>query len=149
GADSVAYHEATVLARGDDFADGTLGYYDERGESPLRWGGSGAPDLLLAGEVEPEEYAAIFGPGGARHPLTGERLVATSRPGMELVISAHKSVAELGVLGHVGDMHRIMDAERNATMGWLDAATWERGGRRGRSRQPTATGGMVYAHTRH
>ena len=31
---------------------------------------------------------------------------------MEIVIAAHKSVAELGVIGQAEDMHRIMDAER-------------------------------------
>jgi conjugative relaxase-like TrwC/TraI family protein len=68
---------------------------------------------------------------------------------MELVISAHKSVAELGVVGRAEDMHDIMDAERDATLGYLDALTQERGGRRGRARVPTPTTGLVYAHTRH
>ena len=36
----------------------------------------------------------------------------TRRPEMEIVIAAHKSVAELGVIGQAEDMHRIMDAER-------------------------------------
>ena len=42
---------------------------------------------------------------------------------MELVISAHKSVAELGVIGRAEDMHRIMDAERDATLEYLDRLT--------------------------
>ena len=69
----------------------------------------------LEGAVSPEDYEAIFGPGGARDPKTGERLVTTRRPGMEVVISAHESVAELGVIGRAEDMHRIMDAELQAT----------------------------------
>jgi len=35
-------------------------------------------------------------------------------------MSAHKSVAELGVIGRAEDMHQIMDAERDATLGYLD-----------------------------
>ena len=42
---------------------------------------------------------------------------------MELVIAAHKSVAELGVLGRAEDMHAIMDAERDATLAYLDELT--------------------------
>ena len=95
GAESVAYHRATVLGRGDDFPGQALAYYASRGETPLVWGGDGAARLGLAGAVSAEAYEAVFGPGGARHPVCGERLVASRRPGMELVISAHKSVAEL------------------------------------------------------
>ena len=91
----------------------------------------------------------MFGAGGARHPASGERLVAARRPGMELVISAHKSVAELGVIGRAEHMHQIMDAERDATLEYLDRVTRQMGGRRGRAAVPTATGGLVYAHTRH
>jgi hypothetical protein len=47
--------------------------------------------LGLDGPVAPEPYEAIFGPGGARHPESGERLVTARRPGMELVISAQLS----------------------------------------------------------
>jgi hypothetical protein len=88
GAESVAYHRRTVLERGDDYPGLALAYYASRGETPLRWGGSGAATLSLDGAVSPEAYEAIFGPGGARHPESGARLVAARRPGMELVISA-------------------------------------------------------------
>ena len=136
GADSVAYHQATVMGRADDHPGQALAYYASRGETPLVWGGSGAVHLGLSGRVTEEEYAAIYGPGGAKHPRTGVRLAATRRPGMELVISAHKSVAELGVIGRAEDMHRIMDAERDATLDYLDTLTRQRGARRGRA--PTA-----------
>ena len=149
GADSVAYHQATVMGRADDHPGQALAYYASRGETPLVWGGSGAVHLGLSGRVTEEEYAAIYGPGGAKHPRTGARLAATRRPGMELVISAHKSVAELGVIGRAEDMHRIMDAERDATLAYLEAVTRERGGRRGRLAISSPTGGLVYAHTRH
>jgi conjugative relaxase-like TrwC/TraI family protein len=149
GANSVDYHRETVLKRGDDHQGAALAYYAERGESPLAWGGAGAARLGLDGHVGPEHYEDLFGPGGARDPITGERLANTKRPGMELVVSAHKSVAELGVMGRAGDMHRIMDAERDATMAYLDELTQAVGGRRGKTAVPTATSGLVYAHTRH
>ncbi len=120
GADSVAYHRATVLARGDDHPGQALAYYASRGETPLLWGGRGAGGLGLQGAVTDAQYEALFGPGGACDPTTGQRLVNTKRPGLELVISAHKSVAELGVIGRAEDMHRIMDAERDATLAYLD-----------------------------
>src|SRR3954454_15760827 len=112
GAESVAYHEETVLRRGDDHPGLALDYYASRGETPLTWGGSGAERLGLVGAVTDAQYAAVYGPGGARDPIFGHRLATTRRPGMELVISAHKSVAELGVVGHAEAMHQIMDAER-------------------------------------
>ena len=150
GAESVDYHRATVLGRGDDHPGMAIEYYASRGETPLVWGGSGTAGLGLEGAVSREDYEAIFGPGGARDPKTGERLVTTRRPGMEVVISAHKSVAELGVIGRAEDMHAIMDAERDATLAYLDRVTRRMGGRRGVAargrRRPV---GLIYAHTRH
>jgi conjugative relaxase-like TrwC/TraI family protein len=149
GRESVEYHRATVLERGDDFPGRALAYYASRGETPLPWGGSGAFGLDLEGPVTPEAYEAIFGAGGARYPDSGERLVSTQRPGMELVVSAHKSVAELGVIGRAEHMHAIMDAERDATLDYLDRVTRRAGGRRGRVATATPTGGLISAHTRH
>jgi conjugative relaxase-like TrwC/TraI family protein len=65
------------------------------------------------------------------------------------VIAAHKSVALLGVLGRADDMHGILDAERDATMAFLDEVTRRMGGRRGRAAVATPTSGLVFAHTRH
>ncbi len=149
GRNSVEYHRATVLERADDHPGLALEYYASRGETPLVWGGSGAQALGLSGPVTPVAYQAIYGPGGAADPTTGTRLVSTTRPGMELVISAHKSVAELGVLGRAEDMHKIMDAERHATLSYLDQVTRDKGGRRGRAAVATPTGGLIYAHARH
>jgi conjugative relaxase-like TrwC/TraI family protein len=149
GAESVAYHRATVLERADDFPGMALAYYASRGETPLVWGGAGSVSLGVSGPVSPEAYEAVFGPGGARRPGCSEGLVKTRRPGMELVISAHKSVAELGVIGRAEDMHAIMDAERDATLAYLDRVTRQMGGRRGRAAAATQTGGLIYAHTRH
>jgi conjugative relaxase-like TrwC/TraI family protein len=149
GAVSVDYHRETISERGDDFPGAALDYYGSRGETPLAWGGSGAASLGLVGAVDNPSYDALYGPGGATDPVTGERLVSAKRPGMELVIAAHKSVAELGVLGRAEDMHAIMDAERDATLSYLDTLTKERGGRRGRAAVPTETSGLVYATARH
>ncbi|MDQ6838132.1 MAG: AAA family ATPase [Actinomycetota bacterium] len=149
GADSVAYHRATVLERADDHPGQALAYYASRGETPLVWGGSGARTLGLVGAVTEAQYEAVYGPGGAVDPTTGERLVSTTRPGMELVIAAHKSVAELGVIGRAEDMHRILDAERDATLAHLDDLVRRRGGRRGSAAVATPTAGLTYAVTRH
>jgi len=148
GADSVDYHRTTVLARGDDHPGQAVAYYASRGETPLLWGGLGAKALCLQGAVTDAQYEALFGPDGACDPTTGERLVNTKRPGLELVISAHKSVAELGVIGRAEDMHRMMDAERDATLA-LEKLTGAIGGRRGRSAERTQTQGLIYASTRH
>jgi conjugative relaxase-like TrwC/TraI family protein len=149
GADSVEYHRSTVLARGDDHPGQALAYYASRGETPLLWGGKGAERLGLAGAVTDEQYAFLFGPDGACDPTTGRRLVNTTRPGLELVISAHKSVAELGVIGRAEDMHTIMDAERDATLAYFEQLTAGIGGRRGRAVVRTPTEGLIYASTRH
>jgi conjugative relaxase-like TrwC/TraI family protein len=149
GVDQVAYHEATVLGREDDHPGQALDYYGSRGETPLRWGGAGAARLGLDGEVTPEAYRLAFGQGGFRDPLTGHQLVRTTRPGFELVVSAHKSLSLLGVVGRADDMHAILDAETAGTMGYLDAWAQARGGRRGRASVATPTSGLVFAVTRH
>lgn len=149
GVDSVAYHEHTVAGRGDDPVANALDYYASRGETPMMWGGSGRLDTGLDGEVDLADWRAIFGPGGAHDPLTGERLVACRRPGMELVISPHKTIAELGVIGRAEDMHAIADAERDATLDYLDRLVSESGGRRGRTAGRAPTGGLIWAVSRH
>ncbi len=149
GAESVGYHRETVLGRADDHPGAALSYYASRGETPLVWGGHGARDLGLQGAVTEAEYDAIFGPGGARGPADGTRLVHAKRPGMELVVAAHKSVALLGLVGCADDMHAILDAETDATLAYLDAWMMDLGGRRGRSQERVPTHGLVYARTRH
>ena len=116
GADSVEYHEHTVAGRGDDPVAASGEYYASRGETPMSWGGSGCGLLGLDGEVDLADYRALFGIGGAHDPRTGRRLVGCLRPGLELVVSPHNSVAELGVIGRAEDMHEIVDAERDATL---------------------------------
>ncbi|MDP9072553.1 MAG: relaxase domain-containing protein, partial [Actinomycetota bacterium] len=153
GADSVAYHEKNVAGRGDDHAGQALAYYGSRGETPLTWGRSGRSTLGVDGPVTSEAYRAVFGPGGARLPRSGAELVATRRPGLELVVSPPKSVALLGVIGRPEDMHTICDAERDATMAYLDKMVHKMvrssGGRRGENQTRTKTAGLTWATSRH
>ena len=149
GAHSVAYHEHTVAGRGDDPVANALEYYASRGETPMSWGGSGAALLGLEGEVDMADWRALFGTGGPRHPESGERLVACMRPGMELVISPGKSVAELGVIGRAEDMHAILDAETAATLGYLDEVTESKAGGGAGRRCARRTGGLTWAVSRH
>ena len=149
GMESVGCHEHTVAGRGDDPVSGALEYYASRGETPMAWGGSGAAWLGLDGEVDLDEWKAVFATGGAHHPLGGERLVGCMRPGMEIVVSPDKTVAELGVIGRAEDMHEIADAERDATMAYLDEVVMDRGGRRGRAQVRTSTSGLTWAVSRH
>ena len=149
GAHSVAYHRDTVLDRADDHPGQALAYYGSRGETPMRWGGAGAERLGLSGTITHETYGALFADGGARDPVLGTRLVATKRPGLELVVSAHKSVAVLGVVARADDMHRILDAETGATMEFLDGWACRQGNRRGRLQVRTPTSGLIYGRTRH
>ena len=149
GVDSVEYHRDNVLRGADDHPGAALAYYGSRGETPLEWGGALAPRLGLAGRVTDDSYDAVFGPGGAIDPQLGTRMVRTRRPGVELVVSAHKSVAVLGVIGEVDAMHDIVDAESDATLAFLDSWFARQGGRRGRSQTRTATSGLLWARTRH
>ena len=53
------------------------------------------------------------------------------------------------MIGRAEDMHAIMDAERAATLIYLDDLTCRIGGRRGRAAERTSTDGLIYATTRH
>jgi conjugative relaxase-like TrwC/TraI family protein len=149
GIDSVEYHRSTVLGRADDHEGAALGYYGSRGETPLEWGGRLAERLGLVGAVDDAGYEAIYGRGGAHDPHLGRRLVATRRPGVELVVAAHKTVAVLGIIGRADDMHAILDAESDTTMAFLDEWFSRQGGRRGKAQRRTATSGLLWARTRH
>ena len=149
GADSVEYHRRTVLGSGDDHEGGAVAYYGSRGETPLEWGGRLGERLGLVGAVDDVTYEAVFGVGGARDPHLRTRLVRTRRPGVELVVAAHKSVAVLGLIGRAEDMHAILDAETHATLGFLDEWFARQGGRRGRDQRRTPTNGLLWARTRH
>ena len=65
------------------------------------------------------------------------------------MVSAHKTVAILGLIGKADDMHAILDAEGDATLEFLDHWFSHQGGRRGKAQSRTATSGLLYARTRH
>ena len=107
GAESVDYHRATVLARADGYPGAALGYYGSRGETPLVWGGSGADAFRPRRRRDRRRLRGGLRAGRGVASASGVRLVETRRPGMELVIGAHKSLAVLGVIGRADDMHAI------------------------------------------
>ena len=78
GADSVGYRERTVLGREDDPVGNALECYASRGETPMTWGGAGGAHLGLDGEVDIDEWRAVFGTGGARRSESGKRLSCTA-----------------------------------------------------------------------
>ena len=139
GLDSVEYHHATVLGRADDHAGQAVLYYGSRGETPLQWGGALGQRLGLVGPVDDAGYDAIYGPGGARDPHLGTLLAPTKRPGVELGVAAHKTVAVLGLIGRVEEMRAILDAESDATLAFLDEWFARHGGRRGKAQHRTHT----------
>jgi conjugative relaxase-like TrwC/TraI family protein len=147
GAGSVDYARQALAAKLEPSPG--FRYFESQGQTPLTWGGAGAERLGLRGLVSEPPFDSIYGPGGAVDPVLGTRLVSTKRPGMELVVAAHKSVAELGVIGRHQHMHQILDAESAATVDYLERITMERGGRRGKAAVPTPTTGLIYARTRH
>jgi len=53
------------------------------------------------------------------------------------------------VLGWADAMHAIVDAERDATMRYLDRKVKEMGGRRGEQATPTPTAGLTWVTSRH
>ncbi len=84
GAESIGYHERTVLGRGDDPVASALDYYASKGETPTVWGGSGAASLGLSGDVGLDEWRAVFATGGPHDPDSHQRLVGCLRPGRRL-----------------------------------------------------------------
>ena len=50
--------------------------YEHSGTTPLMWGGAGAMRLYFPHEVNQDAYQSVFGHGGCRHPVTGERKLA-------------------------------------------------------------------------
>jgi hypothetical protein len=86
-ADSVAYHRATVLGRGD---------------------GAAVVRRRSASKARLPTSSTRRSSGSTAHtiPPRGSVWSTTKRPQLELVISPHKSVAELGVIGRADDMLR-------------------------------------------
>ena len=137
GMDSVEYHEHTVAGRGDDPVIAAAAYYASRGETPMLWGGRGSGLLGLAGEVD---LARV--PGHLRRraapttPKRGHGWSAARRPGPG---AGGFAAQECGRAGgdRPGRAHaRDLDAERDATLAYLDRS----GGRAGRTAGPSPGG---------
>jgi conjugative relaxase-like TrwC/TraI family protein len=145
----VAYHRDGIAAPG-----GAFDYYtgEDSAERPLVWRGPGAEHLGLVGTVTRGEYDAIFAPGGARHPTTGEQLARTLRPGTEITIATPKSVSVLWALGgeHRRAADAILEAMASAEVDYVDRVAKTVGGRRGHAGvERTETHGLVYCTADH
>ncbi len=85
--------------RRDGVSRGPVDYYLDPNEPPGRWWGSGCAAMELAGEVQPEQLAALL---QARHPGYGGRLGrgfgAKSARGFDATFSAPKSASLLWAL---------------------------------------------------
>ena len=90
-------------------------YYAGVGESPGVWAGRWAEGLGLAGVVEADELRALV---EGKHPVTGEDLLAGSRPrsvrAFDLTFSAPKSVSLLWALGSEPVAEVVAAAHREA-----------------------------------
>ena len=120
GAESVEYHRATVLGRGDDYPGMAMEYYASRGETPLVWSGSGRAGLGLEGAVSPKDYEAIFGFGGARDPRSGERQHGGAPCSCRLALlraGAARNDADYELVGHAGASASEMRKSPNISVG--------------------------------
>ncbi len=109
-----------------------VGYYEKDGyyanedmahrEASL-WVGEGADALGLSGEVEPERFRSVLEgeiPGGRRLGRKERDGSITHRPGLDVTLSAPKSVS---ILAMVGDDPRLVEAHDRAvrsTLGWVE-----------------------------
>ncbi len=82
----------------EEVLDGAEDYYLSVGEAPGRWVRSGAARLRLDGKVEADQLRSVL---AGRHPGTHDPLRATraARPGLDLTLSAPKSVSLVWGLG--------------------------------------------------
>ena len=99
-------------------------YYAGVGESPGVWTGRWSEKLGLAGVVEAGELRALV---EGRHPVTGEDLLARSRPrkvrAFDLTFSAPKSVSLLWAFGSEPVAGQVAAAHREAVeaaLGFLE-----------------------------
>ena len=82
----------------EEVLDGAEDYYLHVGEAPGRWLGRGAASIRLDGLVGTDDLRGVL---AGRRPGTGEPLRSTtaSRPGMDLTLSAPKSISVVWGLG--------------------------------------------------
>ena len=99
-------------------------YYAGVGESPGVWTGRWAESLGLSGVVEADELRAVV---EGKHPVTGEDLLAGSRPrsvrAFDLTFSSPKSVSLLWALASEPVAEQVAAAHReavDAALGFLE-----------------------------
>ena len=82
----------------EEVLDGAEDYYLSVGEAPGRWVGTGASRLGLEGMVEADDLRAVL---AGRRPGTDDplRVTRASLPGLDLTLSAPKSVSLVWGLG--------------------------------------------------
>jgi len=132
---------ADYFAKDDYYTSGETG---DRSE----WGGRGAGELGLKGEVTKEQFEAVLNgklPNGEQVGNPKNR-----RVGMDLTFSMPKSAS---VLAYVGGDERILEANRAAvreTMGWTEKRFAEaRSYIRSKSGDAVGTGKLVFAMFEH
>jgi Ti-type conjugative transfer relaxase TraA len=130
--------------------DGAEDYYRHAGEAPGRWIGSGVLSIGLAEDVTDEQLRTVL--SGA-DPATGDSVRSTtaSLPGLDLTLSAPKSVSLVWGLGDHDTARNVVECHERA----VDAAITflERHAcqvRRGHAGAETAAGGgFIAAAFRH
>src|SRR5690606_11980510 len=118
----------------DKVAEGAEDYYSGQGEAEGYWLGDAAHDLLLEGEVGPDQLSAML---TGRNPATGEPLglrhvEGGPVPGFDLTFSAPKSVSLTWALGGPpagAEVTAAHAASVEAALDYLQAvACWTRRG---------------------
>jgi conjugative relaxase-like TrwC/TraI family protein len=158
GTRNVGYWINSVAQGGED-------YYSKPGEAPGVWQGRLAGDLGLSGEVDHDDYMAIF---AGRHPRTGASLVDRSPPrrwidaagrnrkadpvlGYDLRFAAPKSVSLVWAIGDEEARATMLAAHEKGVEEALryleDVACWVQRGKGGKKiEKGTGFVGMGFLH---
>ena len=111
-------------------------YYTQGGEPPGRWYGEAAEHLALTGEVTKEQLQQVlkgFAPDGSK--LVQNAGKDNRQAGLDLTLSADKSVSVLWAVGDKATQKAIQQAHSNAVdfaLGYLEReAAWTRRGHGG------------------
>ena len=111
-----AYYLTEVL-------DGAEDYYLNAGEAPGRWLGRGAEKLGLDGSVTPEALRAVLSGIDPRHEALRLRATNAAVPGLDLTLSAPKSVSIVWGLGDQALAATVVDSHEravDAALGYLE-----------------------------
>ena len=111
-----AYYLTEVL-------DGAEDYYLNAGEAPGRWLGRGAEQLGLDGPVTPEALRAVLSGIDPRNEALRLRQTTAALPGLDLTLSAPKSVSIVWGLGDQALAATVVDSHEravDAALGYLE-----------------------------